>query len=232
MFQKDDKILIIAAHPDDETLGCSGLILKLIKKKIKVSILILGEGVSARYGNGLEESPKSLNDRKKRTKSFLKFINFLKIKDFELYNHHCTKFDKYPISNFVKIIEKKIKKFKPTTIITHNPFDTNIDHTITYEAVNISSRPSNNSNLRTVITFEVPCSTHLSFKNEFKPNLFIDISKEINLKLKCASFYKDEMRKYPFPRSFDGIKTLSKMRGMQSGCNYAEAFYIERKIIK
>ena len=232
MFEKDDKILIIAAHPDDETLGCGGLILKLIKKKIKVSILILGEGVSARYGTGLEESPKSLGDRKKRTKSFLKSIKFLKVNDFELHNHHCTKFDKYPISNFVKIIEKKIKQFKPTIIITHNPFDTNIDHSITYEAVNISSRPSNKSNLRTVISFEIPCSTHLSFKNKFIPNLFIDISKEINLKLKCASFYKDEMREYPFPRSFDGIKTLSKMRGMQSGCNYAEAYYVERKIIK
>ena len=232
MFKKEDKILVIAAHPDDETLGCSGLILKLIKNKIKVSVLILGEGVSARYNNGLEESPKSLKDREKRTKGFLNSIKFLKIKDFDLHNYHCTKFDKYPISNFVKIIEKKINKFKPTTIITHNPFDTNIDHKITYEAVNIVSRPSNNSSVKTVMSFEIPCSTHLSFKNNFKPNLFIDISKEINSKLKCASFYKDEMRKYPFPRSFDGIKTLSKMRGMQSGCNYAEAFYIERKIIK
>ena len=107
----------------------------------------------------------------------MKSIKFLKIKDFELHNHHCTKFDKYPISNFVKIIEKKIKSYKPTTIITHNPFDTNIDHAITYEAVNISSRPSNKSSLR--ISFEIP-GTHLSFKNNFKPNLFIDISKEIN----------------------------------------------------
>jgi LmbE family N-acetylglucosaminyl deacetylase len=232
MFSKKDKILIVAAHPDDETLGCSGLILKIIKKKIKISVLILGEGVSARYKIGLEDSPKSIIDRKKRVKSFLKSMKFLKIKDYELYNYHCTKFDKYPISNFVKIIEKKIIEYRPTTIITHNPFDTNIDHGITYEAVNIASRPSLNSSVKTVISFEVPCSTHLSIKNNFKPNLFIDISKEMNSKLKCASFYKDEIRKYPFPRSYEGIKTLSKMRGMQSGSNFAEAFYIERKIVK
>ena len=232
MFSKKDRVLIIAAHPDDETLGCSGLILKLIKKKIKISILILGEGVSARFETGLEDSPRSIIDRKKRNLSFYKSMKFLKIKDYEMHNHHCTKFDKYPISNFVKISEKKINYFKPTTIITHNPFDTNIDHGITYEAVNIATRPSINLSVKTVISFEVPCSTHLSIKNNFKPNLFIDISNEIISKLKCVSLYRSEIRKYPFPRSYEGIKTLSKMRGMQSGCNFAEAFHIERKIVK
>ncbi len=232
MFLKNEKILIVAAHPDDETLGCGGLIAKLKKKNINVSLLTLGEGVSARHQTGMEDSIKSLKDRKKRELSYFKCLKFFKIKDFELHKNHCTKFDKYPISNFVKIIEKKINKLKPATIITHNPFDTNIDHTISYEAVNIACRPSVKSSVKTIISFEVPCSTHLSLKNKFSPNLYVDISKEINSKLKAASFYKKEIRSYPFPRSYEGIKTLSKMRGIQSGCRFAEAFYVERKIVK
>ena len=231
MFLKSEKVLILAAHPDDETLGCGGLILKLTKKKIKVSLLTLGEGVSARLENGKEESKTSLDKRKIREKSFFNCLKYLKINDFELHNNHCTKFDKYPLSHFVKIIESKIKKFKPTLIITHNPFDTNIDHKITHEAINVACRPSNKSKIKKIITFEVPCSTHLSLKNTFKPNLYIDISKEINLKLKAAAFYKKEIRPFPFPRSYEGIKTLSKLRGMQSGCKYAEAFFIEREIL-
>ena len=232
MFSKNEKVLIVTAHPDDETLGCGGLIIMLKKKKIDISVLTLGEGVSARFENGSEESKKSLIDRKKRENAFFQCLKFLKIKDFELHDNYCTKFDKYPLAHFVKIIEKKIKKFKPSTIITHNPYDTNIDHTITYEAINIASRPTFSSTVKNVITFEIPCSTHLSIKNKFMPNFYVDISKEINSKLKAASFYKDEIRPYPFPRSFEGIKTLSKLRGMESGCKFAEAFYIEREIIK
>ncbi len=232
MFFKKEKVLIIAAHPDDETLGCGGLIIKLKKKKINVSVLTLGEGVSARLENGKEESLKSLKDRKVREKSFINCLKYLKINNYELHNNHCTKFDKYPLSHFVKIIELTISKLKPTIIITHNPYDTNIDHKITYEAINVACRPSIKSKLKKIITFEVPCSTHLSMKNTFKPNLYIDISNEINSKIKAASFYKKEIRNFPFPRSYEGIKTLAKLRGMQSGCNFAEGFYIEREILK
>ena len=81
--------------------------------------------------------------REVREKEFKKCLKFLKVKNFEIYKNHCTKFDKYPLSDFVKIIENRIIKFKPDIIVTHNPFDTNIDHKVTYDAVNIACRPSN-----------------------------------------------------------------------------------------
>jgi len=228
---KNKKILIIGAHPDDETLGCGGLIIKSIKNNCKISILTLGEGVSSRFEIGMENSEPSLIARKIRESEFTKCLKFLKIKDHELHHNHCTKFDKYPLTKFVKIIEEKIKKFKPSIILTHNPYDTNIDHKITYEAVNVACRPSKLSTIRKILTFEVPCSTHLSLKNNFRPNFYLDISHEIQQKIKAANFFKNEMRPYPFPRSIEGIQTLSKLRGMQSGCNYAEAYFVEREIV-
>lgn len=224
------KILIVAAHPDDETLGCGGLIIKSLKEKKSISLLVLGEGVSARFKKGFEDSKDSIKARNVREKEFKKCLKFLKLKDFEMHRNHCTKFDKYPISNFVEIIENKIKKYKPDTIVTHNPYDTNIDHTIVYEAVNIACRPSNKLKIKKILTFEVPCSTHLSIKNKFKPNFYLNITKEIKSKIKACKYYKKEMRQYPFPRSVEGILTLSKFRGMQSGNDYAEAYFIEREI--
>ena len=76
----------------------------------------------------------------------------------------------------------------------------------------------------------MPCSTHLSMKNNFKPNYYLDITKEFSKKIKAIKYYKNELRKYPFPRSIEGIETLAKLRGMQSGCNYAEAYHLEREI--
>lgn len=230
MFNKNDRILIIAAHPDDEVLGCGGTILKARSIGAVVSVLFLGEGVSARFPEK-EDSKKCLNSISEREMSAHKCLKKLGVKDYKFYKHLCTKFDIYPLVNFVRLIEDKIKLFKPNIIFTHNVSDINIDHGIVYNATEIACRPLKNSKVESIYTFEVPCSSNFKFNKFFQPNVYINIKKYFRKKLSALMCYQKEIKKYPHPRSTQGVIIQAKYRGLQSGLEYAEAFELKRQII-
>ena len=132
----------------------------------------------------------------------------------------------------IKEIEKKIFQFKPTIIYTHSDLDLNIDHQIVSRAVMTACRPINNLSVKEIYFFEVLSSSEWGHKSKksFMPNYFVDISKTINLKIKAFKFYKKEIKKYPHSRSIEGVKILSKYRGLMIGVKNAEAFFMKRKI--
>jgi len=231
MFKKNDKILVIAAHPDDEVIGCGGTILKAINEGAIVSVLFLGEGVSTRFPNN-EKSKECLKAIKFREKSATNCLKILGIKDYDFNYYLCTKFDTYPIIDFVRLIEKKIKIFKPNIVFTHNDNEVNIDHIIANRATEIACRPLISNTVKSVYTFEAVCSGNFKFDKKFNPNLYIDIKKYFKKKIIALKCYRDEIKSYPFPRSIQGIEIQAKYRGLQSGLEYSEAFKIERKIIK
>ena len=132
--------------------------------------------------------------------------------------------------NFVRIIENKIKSIKPNIIFTHNPSEVNIDHVITHKATEIACRPLAGSHIKNIFTYEAVCSGNFKFKKNFNPNTFVDIKKFFKKKVEAFKCYKNEVKKYPFPRSIKGIKILANYRGLQAGLEYAEAFELERKI--
>ena len=222
-----NKILVICAHPDDEVLGCGGLLSKL-KNKSKIKVLILAEGSSCRFN--IKSDIKKINQEiEKRNKYFIQAMNFLKINDYKLYNLKCGMLDTYPIINISKIIEDEINIFKPTTILCHSSEDTNNDHVIINKATIQATRPGALNFVENILSFEILSSTEWNFNSTFKPNYFINLSKkDVNSKIKALKYYKSEIKKYPFPRSEGGIITLSKYRGMQTGVKYAEAFKILR----
>ena len=131
MNLRNSKILVVAAHPDDDVLGCGGTIAKAISLKSKIKILFLGEGVSARFGIGNENKKKSLYARKKRNIECKNFLKILGVNDYIFEERFCTQFDTYPLLNIVKSIENQISIFKPN-LLTHNPSEVNIDHRITH----------------------------------------------------------------------------------------------------
>ena len=225
MFKK--KILVIAAHPDDEVLGCGGTLSKFKKKTIQ--IVFLSDGVSSR-GNNLK---KEINYRKNSAFNFSRTVTRLKPIFFD---YPDNSFDTVKFLNIVKKIEKIIQDFKPDTILTHSSSDLNIDHRITNNAVITAARPINKYNfVKTILFFEVMSSTECNFSNDysnFAPKVFVDISKNIKKKINGMNFYKKELRKWPHPRSKIGIETLAKFRGLSSNIKFAEAFEVGRLFLK
>lgn len=220
---KNSKILIIAAHPDDEILGCGGTISKLNKDN-KINFIFMTNGVSSRGNN-----KKKIKKRKNACERLFKKMLFSKPFFFDFPDNSM---DKIPLLKIIKALEKKIKYYKPDTIFTHFSNCLNIDHRITFEAVITACRPINNLSVKKILSFEVPSSTDWAlFKDKnFQPNYFIDISKHLTKKIELLKFYKDELRNYPHSRSIKSVKSLASYRGVSCGVKYAEGFYLNRYI--
>ena len=139
---------------------------------------------------------------------------------------------KVSAQELINNLKIQIEPFKPEIVLTHNPFDLNIDHQIAYKSVENATRPYRKDFLKCIASFEVPCSSNFTFLKKFNPNIYLDISLEINKKISLFEKYKNEVRKFPFPRSRKGIKAMSEFRGIQSGINNAEAYKIERLILR
>ncbi len=225
---KNKKVLIIVAHPDDETFGCGGLIKKLSLNKNNINVISFTNGVGSR----LNQKSLQIEERKKSSKNASKILGF---KWLAQYDYSDNELDKASLLEIIKIIEKHKRKFKPNIILTHNFSDLNIDHRKIAEATLTAFRPEPKEKLEQFLTFEVPSATDfrmLKNKKNFLPNYYVDIEKNINSKIKAIKCYKKELKPYPHSRSVIGIKNLNKIRGNQSGLKYAEAFEIIRKIEK
>jgi len=225
-----NKILIVAAHPDDEILGCGGLIAKKIKQKNNIRILFLAEGVTSRYSLNEINSKRVINKSKIRNNNAIIALKSLGIKKNEIYlsDNPCCRLDNFNQLEIVKNIEKHVDDFKPNQIFTHWHSDANIDHRIVYEATITATRPIYSFKIDLLASYEVLSSTEWNFKKPFHPNYFEDITNYIDKKISAIKLYKDELRSYPHSRSIKSIKSLSNYRGVQSGYLNAEAFNIIR----
>ncbi len=220
-----NKILIVAAHPDDEVLGAGGTILKHVKNGDHVSILILSDGEASR-GATVTQIKKRIDQAKKAAK-------ILGAKKVILEILPDNQFDSVPLLEIVKIVERVINKIKPSIIYTHFGEDLNIDHRLTFQAVLTACRPQPKFFVKKILAFEVLSSTEWQEKKKkslFCPTHYSDISSFIGQKLKALEVYADELRPYPHPRSKEGVKILARYRGLEAGYKYAEAFQIIRTL--
>jgi LmbE family N-acetylglucosaminyl deacetylase len=225
------RVLVIAAHPDDEILGCGGLISKYQSCGVNFKIVFIGEGSTCRF-----EDPSckdSLMAIEQRNSSAVKALSFLKIEDIEFNNLPCGRLDQTPIILINKIIETAINSFMPDTVLTHSPNDANNDHKIVFHSTIMATRPGAQNHVRRLMSYEVLSSSEWAYVETFSPNYFEELTeRDVESKWQALSLYESEIKSFPFPRSSDGIQTLARMRGMQSGFNFAEAFQLIRAFQK
>jgi N-acetylglucosamine malate deacetylase 1 len=228
-----NKVLIVAAHPDDEILGCGGTIARHIDQNDEVSVLFLTDGVSSRNASLSDKILK--NEKDKRKNAALEVSRYLGYSNIVFGTFPDNKCDTVPLLDIVQFIEKNIDILKPNIVYTHFCNDLNIDHRKTFEAVITAARPTNSSSIDSIYSFEVPSSTEWNFSNEvkqFSPNHFINIQRYFEKKEYALKCYEMEIRAFPFPRSFKGIDALATFRGAQSGFSKAEAFMVVRQKFK
>lgn len=223
-------ILVIAAHPDDEVLGCGGTIARLAQEGHEVRIAILGEGITSRYAQRGQADPSLVEELQACSR---KVSQILGAKDIFFFSLPDNRFDTVPLLNIIKLIEELLKKTSPQVIYTQHGGDLNIDHRVTFEATLTATRPTPDSFVHTVYAYEVPSSTEWSFQKlepVFRPNTFMDISDTLEIKLAAMEMYESEARQFPHPRSMHGLKAIAHRWGSVVGLNAAEAFELVREV--
>ena len=222
-----NKILIVVAHPDDEVLGCFGTVAKMVKQGAEAYTLILSNGKTSR--DEFEE-----NEIATLKQEMLEANNVINIKNVFQLDFPDNSFDSVSLLEITKAIEKIKSDIKPNIIFTHHFGDMNIDHQITYQAVLTATRPMCDECVKQIYSMEIPSSTEWNSYNKnniFVPNVFVDISQTINLKIQAMEKYKSELRAYPHPRSLEFIKELAKTNGIKQGIGYCEQFALVRKVV-
>lgn len=214
------KVLIVAAHPDDEVLAMGGTIAKHIQRGDQVQMVFLATGILARYRSNQAQVKQLHQDARRVAK-------ILGVPPPQFESFPDNQMDSVPLLRIVKKIEKYIEKIRPEIIYTHNPKELNIDHKITYQAVITATRPFAHQ-LKAIYAFSVPEANMYNFPFEFAPNHFVDINETLKQKIKAMEAYSSEVRQVPHVRSIEGIKIVAAYYGFMAGVKYAEPFILIR----
>lgn len=224
-----NKALIIAAHPDDEVLGCGGTIAKLADEGWEVHVAILAEGETSRHAtrNPIAQAT-TLSEL---ANSARRAGDILGARSIQLGQFPDNRMDGVELLDVVKYIETLVETLTPSRVFTHNYSDVNIDHRIVHDAVIAAVRPIPSSFVRELFFFEVASSTEwrpATSMRVFAPTMYVDIGQTLQRKLEALNAYASEMRLFPHPRSIEAISHLAHWRGSTVGCDAAEAFEVGR----
>jgi len=220
------KVLVVAVHPDDETLGCGGTLLKHKNNGDEVSWLIVTEG-----SKELGFSDEFLNKRELQIKEVRKRYAFKNV--YEL-GYLTTRLHTIDFSELIGSISEVINKVKPDIIYMNNRSDIHTDHQVIAKAMMSCTKSFRYPFIKKVLMYECISETEIAPnlpENIFIPNVYSEINEVIDEKLEIMDIYESEVQESPMPRSLDNIKALARYRGATCGEHYAEAFMLVREKI-
>ena len=218
-------VLVVAAHTDDEALGCGGTIARHVAEGDIVYAVFMADGVTSR--------PDATNDElEQRNLAAARAHKILGIKKAYMLGVPDNRMDSIPLLDIVQKLEKVLNKLSPQVVYTHHHGDLNVDHRVTHEAVMTACRPLPGAALREIYAFEVLSATDWNTPGAtpFIPNVFVDISDYLDTKLNSLDAYGLEMREAPHTRSILNARRLAEVRGNAMGVKAAESFSLIRAI--
>lgn len=225
-----DSVLVVAAHPDDEILGCGGTMTRLVREGHEVRIAILAEGMSSRYAHREDADQRQLQHLHARAQQAADKVG---AKELVLCKLPDNRLDTVPLLDVVKTVEDLVARFRPEAIYTHHPGDLNVDHGVVHRAVLTATRPVSGQCVRDVYAFEVPSSTEWAFQRlgpSFRPNVFVDIADSLETKIAALACYDTETRTFPHPRSPEALRAIATRWGSVVSLQAAEAFELIRSV--
>ena len=225
------KILVVAAHPDDEVLGCGGTIARHADEGDEVYVLIVAEGATSRQLN--RNRIQASSELSNLAKSAQQAGTILGARDVELLDLPDNRLDSLDRLDLIKTIEERLNIYLPQVVYLHHAGDVNVDHRRLHEAVVTACRPTPGQSVLRLLSFEVVSSTEWQTPGSappFRPNWFVDITEHLQRKREALLAYSSEMRPWPHSRSIEAIEHLAHWRGAQVGVDAAEAFCLLRQL--
>ncbi|MEL6697405.1 MAG: PIG-L family deacetylase [Bacteroidota bacterium] len=206
-------VLLLFAHADDESLGAGGTIPRLLNEGHQLQLITLSEGIIRMRETQDDNLP-----------AYRKACEHLQLDDYQTLGYADQQFDAFPLAELTRGVSQALS-FEPDWIITHADTDLNKDHQIVSDIAKIIGRPRKKP-VR-ILGCEIPCGS-IWRGNPFPAQFYIDISETLPTKLKAFEQYQNEIHPFPDPFSTEGLETLAKFRGMESGHTAAEAFQVIR----
>jgi LmbE family N-acetylglucosaminyl deacetylase len=222
-------VLVVAAHPDDEVLGCGGTIARLAAEGAAISILILAEGLTSRTDFKVTQREAALKLHQERA---VRAGAMLGAREVLFAGFPDNRMDTVPLLEVTQRIEREIERLKPEIVFTQHGGDLNIDHGVTFRATMTATRPMAGCPVKRLYAYEVGSSTEWAFQQfepRFQPQVFFDIEPHLEQKIAAMQVYESETRAFPHPRSPEALRAAARRWGSVIGVGAAEAFCLIRE---
>lgn len=218
--------LVVAPHPDDELLGCGGTLLRRRAQGGRAGWIIM---TSSPRDDGWGEA--RIEARRQEIDQVRAGLG-IAAGDLHQLAFPAARLDEVPLGTIIGRLSDVFRHFEPEEVFLPHPGDIHSDHRITFEAASACTKWFRYPSVKRILTYETLSETDFGldqFAGGFRPNLFVDITDQLNHKTKLLSIYQSEISEHPFPRSLDAVRAQALLRGAQRGVQAAEAFHLLRE---